>query len=199
MQREPRMTLKTCIALTALALSGPPQLTSAQGNLVVNGTFDTDASDWTLINGAFYNGLYGNPAGSVNLYGGPITTASQEINSLITGQLYLISGDYQGNGEIKDTITNNFAVAIDGVVLFETAAPPDLNWHSFNFEYTATSANVLLTLSAQLNGSPDGDHIDNIAMYVTPEPSTWSLILLGSGLLLYFCRCHRHMMQTKLD
>jgi hypothetical protein len=109
---------------------------------------------------------------------------------LITGQPYLISGDYQGNGEVKNTITNNFAVAIDGVVLFETAAPPDLNWHSFNFEYTATSASVLLTLSAQLNGSPDGDHIDNIAMYATPEPSAVSLLVLGSGVLIWL-RCHQ--------
>jgi hypothetical protein len=186
-----------CIMKILITLLVLPQLTSAQGNLVVNGDFGTDASDWTLINGAFYNGLYGNPAGSVNLYGGPITTASQEINSLITGQLYLISGDYQGNGEIKDTITNNFAVAIDGVVLFETAAPPDLNWHSFNFEYTATSANVLLTLSAQLNGSPDGDHIDNIAMYATPEPSASSLIFLGGGLLIYVHKRHWHTAQTR--
>ena len=44
------MTLKTYIVLTALALSCFPQLITAQGNLVVNGGFDTNADGWTAVN-----------------------------------------------------------------------------------------------------------------------------------------------------
>jgi hypothetical protein len=86
-------------------------------------------------------------------------------------------------------------VALDGVFLFETAAPADSNWHSFNFDYTATSTSALLSLSAQINGTDYAYSIDNIAMYVVPEPSDWSLILLGSGLLI----CVRARLWRRVD
>jgi hypothetical protein len=201
---KPHMTLKTCIALTALALSGPPQWATAQGNLVINGAFDTDASGWTITNvgsGGGYLSSFGNPPGSVIL-GNPslpgVPTASQEINDLTPGSLYIVSGEYRTIAG-KDVIDSSFGVALEGVFLFEATAPADSNWYSFNFDYTAASSSALLSLAAQINGTDVSYGIDNIAMYVTPEPSATSVILLGGGLLLYVHKRYRHMMQTKLD
>ncbi len=161
----------------------------AQGNLVVNGGFDTDASGWTITNvsgGGGYASSVGNPPGSIYLYN-PLSqyypTASQTINSLTPGGLYIVSGDYQmATGQ--DIADNSFGVALDGVFLFETRAPTDFNWHSFNFDYTVTSTSALLFLSAQINKTDDSYFIDNIAMYAVPEPSSMALLFLGCGALL---------------
>jgi PEP-CTERM motif len=175
--------MKTMIALTVSMLSFLPQWIMAQGNLVVNGGFDTDASGWTLTNVSSdgYQSSTGNPPGSVLLYNSSslaASTASQEINSLILGDLYIISGDYELAGR-KDVTDNSFGVQLNGLFLFETAAPADFNWHSFNFEYTATSTSALLSLSAELNGTGTSYIIDNISMEVIPEPN--SLCLIGIG------------------
>ena len=89
--------------LTILLLSCFIQSVAAQGNLIVNGGFDTDTSGWVITNvevdaGGGYSSSFGNPAGSVFLYNlsfAYIPTASQEINSLTPGQLYIVLGDYQ--------------------------------------------------------------------------------------------------------
>ena len=173
----------------ALLLSCLPQCAMAQGNLVVNGGFDTDASGWTLTNGAFYysHGSHGNPAGSVALINS-LSTVSQEVNGLISGQYYVISGDYEGGGGEKNTITNGFGVALDGVYLFETNAPTLSSWYNFSFDYTASSASVLLSLSAPINGTGYGYYIDNISIQAVPEPSIVALTAVGGASLLYFRR-----------
>ncbi len=189
--------MKTKVVLTALVLLCLPQLTNAQGNLVVNGDFGTDASAWTITNvggGGGYLSSFGDPPGSVLLYNPSlpgVPAASQEISGLTPGGVYAISGNYQ-NGGGKDFTDNSFGVALDGIFLFEAPTPADFNWHSFNFDYTATSTSALLSFSAQLNGTDGADFIDDIAMYATPEPSATSVILLGGGLLLYIHKRHRH-------
>ena len=160
----------------------------AQGNLVVNGGFDTDTSGWVITNvevdvGGGYSSSFGNPPGSVVLYNlsfAYVPTASQEINSLTPGALYIVSGDYRKIAG-KDVTDYSFGVALDSVFLFETVVPTDSNWHSFSFDYTATSTSALLSLKAQINGRYDDYSyaIDNIAMYAVPEPN--SLCLMGVG------------------
>jgi hypothetical protein len=168
------------------------ELALAQGNLVVNGSFDTNASDWIITNVSGLGGYqsnFGNPAGSVALYNAALSsnnipTASQEINSLTPGSLYIVSGDYLGGG--KDTTHISFEVTLNNIVFFETAAPPDsFDWNSFIFYYTATSTSALLSLSAQINGTDYSYNIDNISIHAVPEPSAWSLILLGGGVSFY--------------
>ena len=78
------------------------------------------------------------------------------------------------------------------VFLFETKAPADSNWHSFSFDYTAASSSVLLSLSAEINGTDDSYFIDNIAMHAIPEPSIVSFMLLGSGVLIFVRRNKGH-------
>lgn len=168
------------------------QSVKAQGNLVGNGGFDTDASGWTLTNGVSYAALFGNPAGSVSLYngsGGADPTASQEISSLTPGQFYSVSGNYVGYAD--NSVSNSFGVALDGVFLFETVSPTNNNWYGFSFGYTATSTNALLSLSLLIPGKNNTYHIDNISMQPVPEPSGISLIVFGSGVFIY-ARRRRH-------
>ena len=192
---KPYMILKTSMVLTILALSCFSQSATAQGNLVFNGGFDTDTSGWAITNanvsaGGGYLSSFGNPPGSVLLYNPSsphIPTASQVINSLTPGDLYIVSGDYQKAGG-KDITDNSFGVALDGVFLFETTAPVDYNWYSFNFEYTATSTSALLSLEAQINGTDYAYFIDNISMQAVPEPSSLCLIGVGGIISAMFLR-----------
>jgi hypothetical protein len=171
------------VIITVIWLIGLATLAKAQGNLVVNGGFDIDASGWSIINvdsGSGYRSLAGNPPGCVLLdilHSTNNPTASQEINSLTPGSLYIVSGDYSGGG--KNAVDNSFEVAMDGVPLFETAAPTNfLNWYSFSFNYTANSTSALLSLSS-LIGTGDSYYIDNISMIAAPEPGSLCLIGLG--------------------
>lgn len=184
------------MGIVVLVLSYLPQFAAAQGNLVYNGGFEissngTNPDDWILSNAAYYNAKNGNPAPDVVLQF--LGTASQTINSLNPGTIYVVSGDYQGEPG-GSSIIPSFGVAFDGVYMFETASPTNLNWYSFNFEYAATSSSAVLSLS-QINLAGNGYSIDNIAMYVVPEPSAWSLILLGSGLLI----CVRARLWRRVD
>ncbi|MEI9962524.1 MAG: hypothetical protein WDM76_15815 [Limisphaerales bacterium] len=170
----------------------------AQGNLVVNSGFDADAAGWTLLNGSAYAGpLKGNPGGWVDLdslspsLSDP--TITQLINGLILGQTYMVSGDFEktinrSGGTISDL---SFGVAMDGVFLYETSDPGDFNWHSFSFSYTATSSSAVLSLSSQLNGTEISYGIDNISMYLVPEPSVMSLLAFASGAFAYVYQWRR--------
>jgi hypothetical protein len=179
-----RVILKlNMVVLPILILSLFPQFVAAQGNLVVNGGFDTSAAGWTINPGSsFYNSKNGNPSGDVVLEG--LTgTASQTINSLNPGIIYNVSGDYQDidGGSLANY---SFGVALNGVYFFEAIAPTNSNWYSFNFEYTAVSSSAVLSLS-QINGMGITYSIDNISMQAVPEPSSIALIFLGGGVLIY--------------
>jgi len=176
------MTLKKGIFTTWVLLS-LLHLAIAQSNLVFNGGFDTNGAGWTFVNGAHF-GWLGNPGYAVGLDGEPSPsndpTASQTINSLISGVDYIVSGDYQvakdrGGGSPTDF---SFGVAIDGSFLFEAVAPTNLNWQNFSFLYTATSSSAILSLSSQINGTGVSYVIDNIEMEAVPEPNTLSSILI---------------------
>jgi len=188
------------MGIVVLVLSCLPQIAEAQSNLVYNGGFDISSNGsnpdvWTLTGAAYYNVKSGDPAPDVVLEG--LGTASQTINSLNPGTIYFVSGDYQGLSGGSSTVIS-FEVALNGVSLFETASPTNLNWYSFNFEYAATSSSAVLNL-AEINEAGFGYSIDNIAMYATPEPSAICLILLGSGLLICVrTRIRRPMGQRRL-
>ena len=182
---NPYMTLKISIVLTALALSCLPQLANAQGNLVVNGTFESGSTGWTLTNGAIV-AFVGDPGVAcflVSSNSSPANepTASQVIDGLFAGTSYMISGNYKAGKDPGGASPANasFGVAIDGAFLFELAASPNGSWQSFSFSYTAASSDVLLSLSSQINGTGVEYAIDNISMEAVPEPN--SLWLIGIG------------------
>jgi hypothetical protein len=157
-------------------------LAEAQGNLVVNGGFDTSATGWTLF-GGYYDSKYGDPAGDVELLGG---TASQTINGLIAGATYIVSGNYQGTVGVFST-GPNFAVTMNGAVIFETISSGNNNWDYFSVPYTASSANAVLSLGV-LDEAIESYGIDNISMQAIPEPSALALITLGVGAVCVYAR-----------
>ena len=172
--------MTTRIALFVLALSLCSCLAIAQGNLVVNGGFDTDASGWTTNGSSGYcESLKGNPGGCFDLYG----SISQTVNSLTPSFSYLVSGSYDVAGGTLGS-TPSFGVAMNGVFLFEVT-PPDYAWHSFSFTYTANNSSVVLSLTAGVYGTSDVFRIDNISMGAVPEPSGLSLFGVGILLLLW--------------
>lgn len=190
--------MKTCLVLLTVVLAATSANRSlAQGNVVVNGGFDTDASGWSVNNGSsFFDGKNGNPPGSFYLTDAPSPssdpTISQMINGLVPSTVYVASGDYRfmfdsGLGSPTDL---SFGVAIDGVFLFEAANPQDIDWHSFSFLYTATAPSVVLSISAQRNDTGVAYAIDNIAIQV-PEPSSAGLFWLGAAACAIFVGKHR--------
>jgi hypothetical protein len=188
------MTAKRYFVMTAWACLLLPRLATAQGNLVFNGGFDSNANGWTIINtpGGFgFSPVVGNPGGGVLLdniepSSSSDPTASQTINSLTRWTSYVVSGEYQqgkdrGGGSPTDP---SFGVAIDGVFLFTVVAPNNFNWHQFSFSYTPISPFIILSLSSQINGTGVSYAIDNIAMQAISEPGILSLSLLSIGILV---------------
>jgi hypothetical protein len=183
--------MKTHISIIVSALLLLSRLADAQGNLVVNGGFDTDASGWaaTNVSGSGYLISGGNPGGFFALVGpsASIPTISQEISGLTPGQLYVVSGDYKSGG--KNFAANSFGVALDGNFLFLANSPADYNWYSFSFDYTASSTSALLSLSSQLNGTGYSYAVDTISMHSVPEPSV--SCLFGLCVLFFVWRVAR--------
>jgi hypothetical protein len=184
------MNTRNYFIVTVWALLLVPRFAAAQGNFVVNGGFNANASDWTATDVSIpdYLTTGGNPGGFFGLYNASasaVPTVSQQINSLVPGFIYLVSGDYKSGG--KGFASNSFGVAFNGVYVFLASSPTDYNWHSFSFEYAATSTSELLSISSQLRATGYAYYIDNIAMSPVPEPSTLSLSAFS---ILLFTSAH---------
>ena len=155
----------------------------AQGNLIYNGGFDitfgNDAPGWTRTGSAFANVKNGNPAPDLVLGYGQ-AAASQTVNNLTAGALYSVTGDYSCYA--SDHTNLSFRVSVDGVFLFETAGPIDQNWKHFSVQFSPTSSSAVLSLTQTYAAylSVDAYSIDNIGMYIVPEPSISGLFLLGA-------------------
>jgi hypothetical protein len=178
------MLLKTSFGLVILACLCFPKLAEAQGNLVVNGGFDTSATGWTLA-GVSYDSKYGDPAGDLSLPGGT-ASASQTINGLVAGTTYIVSGNYQGTVGVFST-GPNFEVTMNGAIIFETVSSGNNNWDYFSVPYTASSVNAVLSFGV-LDEPSEGYGIDNISMQAVPESSTSTLITLGVGAVCVYAR-----------
>ena len=168
--------------LTILILSCFIESVAAQGNLVVNGGFDTDASGWTTdASSGYYEPLKGDPAGCFTLYG----SIRQTVNSLTPGFSYFVSGSYEIEAYGIEGAPS-LAVAMNGVSL-DNIRPRNYPWQSFSFIYTATSSSVVLSLT----GTSDVFRIDDIAMYAVPEPNSLCLMGVGGMMSALFFRHRR--------
>lgn len=185
------MTRTALCLSTAFGLLVFPQFVTAQGNLVVNGSFSDSAIGWTLTNSPGFGSGYsvgGNPGGCLgldNIAPSDLSdpTASQTIHGLTPGVTYVVSGQYRrgkdrGGGSPTDP---GFGVAMDGTLFYEAVIAVEGPWQSFVFLYTATSDTALLSLSSQRRGTGMSCYIDNIA--VQPFPSL-SANIVGPDIVL---------------
>lgn len=167
--------LRMMVALSCFLLS---HVISGQGTLVVNGDFNSNANGWTLTNGSSSGSGYtlsGDQGGCFildNIAPSDSTdpTGSQTIDGLVPGTVYVVSGKYAGGKDRgADSLSvSNFAVEMEGVVLFEAVVPAISSWQSFAFLYSATSPSATLRLSSQRNGSGVSCLFDDIAVQPLP-------------------------------
>jgi hypothetical protein len=143
-------------------------------NLIVNGGFETNAAGWTANFAKGYQPNFGNPPGCFSLSTQTPTTntptVSQIISGLTPGVRYAVTGDYEewtdwGGGSPTNL---SFGVAIDEAFYFEDTLTNSI-WHSFSFSFIATSSNVILSISGQMNGTGVAYAIDNIMMQPVPS------------------------------
>jgi hypothetical protein len=157
--------------LLALAATSFSPKAYAQGNLIVNGDFNTSASGWVTNTSSGSYTLKGNPGGGFWLGSATtnISTISQVITALVPGSTYVISGSFDVEG---GTLVNipSFGVSIDGTFLFQ-AAPANYSWQSFNSSFVAASTNATLSLAARINGTSIYYRIDNIIVQLAPSLS----------------------------
>lgn len=170
------MSVKTTLVAAELALLLLSQLSTAQGNLVVNGTFTGGADGWALSNGSFYQSVQGNPGGcvvldSVSPSASTDPSATQTVAGLSSGLPYAVSGQYasakdRAAGSYPNT---SFGVAIGGSLMFEALAPTNSAWQAFAFSFIATSSSAVLTLSSQMHGTGLWSSVDNIVLQPIPS------------------------------
>jgi len=192
------------LALTAVLLLGAAPI-HAQ-NLVTNGTFNTDASGWTLggagCTTAAWDGGTGNPPGSVLLNecgeSDSDPFASQTISGLTPGASYAITVDVLLQVNIGGGTGKSFGIFLDS----EPANPLllteflDGNWHTVTVKFVATSTSHTIIFASELDARTPGGpgvttdvsyFIDNvslapsgvIATNTVPAMSDPALIVLG--------------------
>ena len=172
-------TILLLIIATILFVAITP--THAQGNLIVNGGFDTTNS-WTLSSLAYFNVKNGTPLPDVVLQG--TSSSSLQPISLTQGIDYLITGDYRPYvyrfGGLR--------VGFNNGIVYEISLPTNnYEWSSFSFRYTAPAGISFMFLSFKGIGQCE---IDNIGVYAVPEPHYISFGILAAVLIIvvYFLR-----------
>ncbi len=184
--------LEITVLAGSLLLSLPHSL-AAQGTLVFNGGFNTDANGWVAsnigLNGGYFNAK-GNPGGFFLLNNTPAPstcpTISQSISGLVIGGVYLVSLDvvYSGTHVGPLPVKPSFGVAVDGIFLLEYTTQGQSEWQTLEVFYTALNPSVVLSLAARINDTDVAYGVDNIAMYAIPEPSFLALLSCASLVIL---------------
>ena len=154
---------------------------AVSGNMITNGTFDTNATGWTLgggCGGTIWESGFGSPPGAIRLSacGEPSSNpiSSQTVAGLAIGQSYAVSVDVLLHINFSGANSKSFGVFIDN----EPGSPIflgeflDNTWHKVTANFTATKSNHVLILAAELDartpgvtGSSDVSYfIDNVSL-----------------------------------
>lgn len=179
-------------------------------NLVTNGDFATTPSlapgSWGLFNNGSVSGWTGSlgsieidTAGAIGPGTDPFSANSLEVNStapetvtqtiggLTAGDTYEVVWQYggrPGSGGTESMIVdlNGSTIATDS-----SNSVAVLTWTGNSYSFVANGTSVTLDFIGQTpgaGGSPSyGNEVTDVGLYVTPEPSTWLLMLSGLGFL----------------
>ena len=206
--RGDKMNRISLASIAAVLLLGTAPL-HAQN--FTNGTFNTDASGWTLSGGcvpAAWDGGNGNPPGSVLLNscgeGNSDPAAAQTISGLTPGATYTIHVDVHLQVNIGGGTGKSFGIFLDNepgnpILMTEFL---DGNWHTVTTSFVATNTSHTLIFAAELDTRTPGGpgvatdvsyFIDNVSLTtpflgpVTAVPATSDPALIVLGALLAAC------------
>ena len=171
-----KINIKLSLILITTMLFVSLESVKAQGNLILNGTFDSDLSEWTTVGVVNWEPWYG---GSASL-SGPSSSISQTIYNLDVGTTYIVSGDYYS---VDGWAPLN--VSVDGFSQLYVATS---SWQSFSFSFTASSPTVTLSFLVDQKVICS---LDNISMFAVPEPNSLCLLGMGAASSLFFLRRRR--------
>jgi len=191
--------------LTAMAIIG---LSSAAAHAAVNLVSDGDFSSpsggatfttyssgsfgpWTVGGGSvdLIGGYWQAPAGtsgSVDLDGNAPGSISQAL-SLTSGEYLLsfyLSGNPDGAPALKSLDVTLSSGAIPASTPFSyttgTNTHTDMEYVLETYEFSATGPTTL-TFASLDSGTPYGPVIGDVSVSAVPEPSTWSMLIIGIG------------------
>ncbi|WP_162910835.1 LamG-like jellyroll fold domain-containing protein [Hymenobacter oligotrophus] len=155
-------------------------------DLVANGTFNTNATGWSLANNAEYRSSGGNPGGYVwlNSVGtaGTDPTATQTLTGLTVGTTYQISGSYRNDANCCGAGVGAIAFGIDvGGTQVATLPDPGLTWTPFTVYFTATATSQALAFRGEINSTDVDIAIDNISVRAVASSLSFACAQIGAN------------------
>ncbi len=122
----------------------------------------------------------------------------QTITGLTTDQTYLVTFDW-GATQLRNrtgAATEQLAVTFGGntqnTAVLNNVSEGFSGWQAASFSFVATGPSQALSFLS--NGTPNGLQpialLDNVSLTAAPEPATWSLLVIGFGMMGWAAR-HR--------
>lgn len=150
--------------------------TSITGWTVGNGSIDYIGSYWTAQDGSR----------SIDLSGNSIGMISQDFATVV-GQSYLITYWVSKNpdgGDPLRTGTISVGGSTGGFSYFGVNDRTNMNWVQETFGFTATGTSTTLSFASDISGGCCyGPALDNVSIAAVPEPTAWTLMIVGFGFI----------------
>ena len=159
-----------------LVLAVPGISTSTSGNLITNGTFDSNVSGWTAVDATI---TWSNGRAQTNRTGGSGYTGYQAI-TVESGKRYTLSGiiDSTGGGNRQDLrILDNLASSGGSMVLNISGTNNEVVQNSGSFTASQTTYYVYLVSDNTGTG-----FFDNVVVKQEDAPRDYSAYIKGSGI-----------------
>jgi choice-of-anchor C domain-containing protein len=201
------VTINKFLAASAIAALLASSAGAASAASIVNGGFEAGTGDtppyatlsggstsitgWTVTGGSvdWINGYWNASEGthSLDLNGLDVGGITQTI-ATVAGQTYNLSFDLSANPDLSGP-RSILVSAGNASQTFTFAGPSSLgamNWQSNLFQFVATGSTTALSFdSASVDNCCWGPALDNVAItgVAVPEPATWTMAILGFGML----------------
>jgi hypothetical protein len=194
------LCVASCLLLAVPACRASSLCTAVAGNLVLNCGFETGTfTSWTLSGADVplqLNNLYGledvdpdgigTHSGNDQAYFGDLdadATTLQQTLATIATDMYTVSFYLAQDTPTVNPYSNEFSVSFGGVLLASLVAVPVEGYTKYSYTGTASSTSSALsfTIGDDLGEFllDDVSVVQNTAASVTPEPPSWTLVLLA--------------------